>query len=106
MAIIDISVVPVGTPTPSVSQYVAGAIRVLRDEPDIKYELTAMGTIVEGDLERLLALAGRMHRSAFEAGVKRVVTTVKIDERQDKPLTINGKVNAVRRRLDNQSGGK
>ena len=105
MAMMEVSVVPVGTPTPSVSQYVAGAIQVLRGEPDVKYELTAMGTIVEGDLERLLALVGRMHRSAFEAGVKRVVTTVKIDERQDKPLTISGKVNAVRRRLDTPGGG-
>ena len=79
MAMIEVSIVPVGTETPSVSRYVAGAVRILQDEPDIKYELTAMGTIIEGDLERLLALAGRMHRSAFEAGVMRVVTTIKVD---------------------------
>ncbi len=99
MAIIDISVVPVGTATPSVSQYVAGAVRILQDEPGIKYELTPMNTIIEGDLERILALAGRMHQSAFDAGVMRVVTTIRIDERRDKPLTMNGKVKAVRRRL-------
>jgi uncharacterized protein (TIGR00106 family) len=58
-----------------------------------------MGTIIEGDLERLLALAGRMHRSAFESGVMRVVTTIKIDERRDKPLSISGKVEAVKRKL-------
>ena len=100
MAMIDISVVPVGTPTPSVSQYVAGAVRILQKEPDIEYELTAMNTIIEGDLEHLLALAGRMHRSAFDAGVKRVVTTIRIDERHDKPLTMDGKVAAVKKRLE------
>lgn len=99
MAMIELSVVPVGTATPSVSRYVAGAVRILQHEPDIKYELTAMGTIIEGDLERLLNLAGRMHQSAFEAGAMRVVTTIKIDERRDKPLTMNGKIEAVRRSL-------
>ena len=99
MAIIDISIVPVGTPTPSVSQYVARALQIVQSEKDIKYELTAMGTIIEGDLERLLTLAGRMHQSAFEAGVMRVVTTIRIDERRDKPLTMDGKVEAVRKRL-------
>ena len=99
MAMIEVSIVPLGTPTPSVSQYVAGAVRILQGEPDIKYELTAMGTIIEGDLERLLTLAGRMHDSAFEAGVMRVVTTIKVDERRDKPLTMNGKIDAVRKKL-------
>jgi len=99
MAMMEVSIVPVGTPTPSVSQYVAGAVRILQSEPDIKYELTAMGTIIEGDMERLLTLAGRMHESAFEAGVMRVVTTIKIDERRDKPLTMNGKIDTVKKKL-------
>jgi uncharacterized protein (TIGR00106 family) len=99
MAMIEVSIVPVGTATASVSQYVAGAVRILQDEPDIKYELTAMGTIIEGDLERLLTLAGRMHQSAFETGVVRVVTTIKVDERRDKPSGINSKLAAVKEKL-------
>jgi uncharacterized protein (TIGR00106 family) len=99
MAMIDISVVPVGTQSPSVSQYVAGAVRILQNEPNIKYELTAMNTIIEGDLEKLLVLARKMHNSAFEAGAKRVVTTIRIDERRDKPLTIEGKIKAVKEKL-------
>ena len=99
MAMIDISVVPVGTAGPSVSEFVAGAVRLLQDEPSIKYELTAMNTIIEGDLEHLLALAKRMHDSAFNSGIQRVVTTVRIDERRDKPLTMAGKIEAVKKRL-------
>lgn len=99
MAMMDISIVPVGTQSPSVSQYVADAVRILRGEPGIKYELTAMGTIIEGDLEHLLILAGKMHQSAFNAGVKRVVTTIRIDDRRDKPLTIQGKIKSVKEKL-------
>jgi uncharacterized protein (TIGR00106 family) len=99
MAMIDISVVPVGTKTPSVSKYVAGAVKILQHEPGIKYELTAMNTIIEGDLDQLLTLARRMHRSAFDAGAERVVTTLRIDERLDKPLTMEGKVKAVKEKL-------
>lgn len=99
MAMIEVTVAPLGTASASISQYVAGAVKILKDEPGIKYELTAMGTIIEGDLDRCLALAARMHRSAFEAGAVRVSTTIKIDERRDKPLTIAGKIEAVRKKL-------
>lgn len=99
MAMIDISIVPVGTAKPSVSGFVAGAVRLLQNEPGIKYELTAMNTIIEGDLEHLLALAKRMHDSAFNSGIQRVVTTLRIDERRDKPLTIEGKIAAVKKKL-------
>jgi len=92
-------VVPVGTAQPSVSEFVAGAVRILKNEPGIKYELTAMNTVIEGDLEQLLSLAKRMHDSAFNSGIQRVVTTLRIDERRDKPLTIEGKKAAVRKKL-------
>jgi len=100
MAIIDISVVPVGTGKASVSEYVAGAVKILQEEPDIRYQLTPMNTIIEGELEKLMALAQKMHRSAFDAGAKRVVTTLRIDERRDKPLTMEGKIKAVKEKLD------
>ena len=99
MAIVEVSVVPVGTKTPSVSKYVAKAVQVLQEEKGIKYNLTAMGTIIEGDLEQLLSLVGKMHQSAFDAGAMRVVTTVKIDERRDKPSSMSYKVEAVKREL-------
>lgn len=99
MAMIDISVAPIGTGGPSVSEYIAGAVRILKNEPGIKYELTAMNTVIEGDLEHLLSLVKRMHDSAFNSGIQRVVTTVRIDERRDKPLTIEGKKEAVRKKL-------
>jgi uncharacterized protein (TIGR00106 family) len=99
MAMMDISIVPVGTGSPSVSQYVAGAQKILQKETGIRYELTAMNTIIEGDLEKLLSVAQKMHRSVFDAGAQRVVTTIRLDERRDKPLTIEGKIKAVKDKL-------
>ena len=99
MAMVEISIVPVGTQTPSLSKYVARAVQLLQNEKDIKYELTAMGTIIEGDLARLLSLVAKMHQSVFDAGVMRVVTTVKIDERRDKAASMNSKVESVKREL-------
>jgi uncharacterized protein (TIGR00106 family) len=95
MALIDISIVPVGTKSPSVSDFVAGAVKIVKNEPGIRYRLTPMNTIIEGDLEHLLALAKKMHDSAFDSGAARVVTTIRIDERRDKPLTMEGKIRAV-----------
>ncbi|MFC1917161.1 MTH1187 family thiamine-binding protein [Chloroflexota bacterium] len=99
MAIVEVSVVPIGTSTPSVSRYVARAIQILREQSAVKYELTAMGTIIEGDLEQVMTLVKEMHRSAFNEGVQRVVTTIKIDERRDKPATIDSKVTSVHQKL-------
>jgi uncharacterized protein (TIGR00106 family) len=99
MAIAEVSVVPLGTKTPSVSQYVARAVKVLDREKDIKYEMTAMGTIIEGDLDRILAVVKKMHEGTFGEGVARVLTTIKIDDRRDKPQGIKEKVNSLKKKL-------
>jgi uncharacterized protein (TIGR00106 family) len=99
MAIAEVSVVPLGTKTPSVSQYVAKAVRILEREKDLKYQTTAMGTIVEGDLDRILAVVKKMHEGVFGEGVVRVLTTVKIDDRRDKAQTMKAKVDSVREKL-------
>ncbi len=99
MAMMEISVVPIGTSSPSVSRFVAGALKVLKEARGIKYELTPMGTVLEGDLDALLDCAKKMHQSVFGSEVKRVVTTIKIDDRVDKSLTMAGKVSSVWQKL-------
>ena len=99
MALVEVSIIPLGTPTPSVSQYIAQAVKVLEGEKDIKYELTAMGTIIEGDLERVLTLARKMHQAVFNAGIMRVVTTIKIDDRRDKRASMDSKMESLKREL-------
>jgi len=99
MAMIEVSIIPLGTESPSLSQYIAQAVKVLEKEKDIKYELTAMGTIIEGDLEWLLTLVRKMHQTVLDSGVMRVATTIKIDDRRDKTASMNAKVESVKRKL-------
>ena len=100
MAIAEVSVVPLGTKTPSVSQYVARAVKVLEQEKDIKYETTAMGTILEGDLDRILAVVKKLHEGVFGEEVARVLTTVKIDDRRDRARGMKEKVDSLRTKLE------
>ncbi len=96
MAMIEFSVVPLGTKSPSVSKYVAEAIKILKKyEGKIKFELTPMGTIIEGDLNLSMQIVLEIHNSLFSDEVKRIVTTIKIDDRKDKELTLKGKVKSV-----------
>jgi len=99
MAIAEIKVVPLGTKTPSVSQYVARAVKVLQQEKGIKYEMTAMGTIVEGDLDRILAVVKKMHEVIFGEGVARVITMVEIDDRRDKAQGMRSKLDSLKKKL-------
>ena len=100
MPIMEISIVPLGTETSSVSGYVASALKILEKEEGIKFELTSMGTIIEADsLKKLLNIAYKMHQAVFKEGVRRVVTSIKIDERKDKRISMNGKIEAVRSKL-------
>jgi uncharacterized protein (TIGR00106 family) len=99
MAIAEISVVPLGTKTPSVSQYVARAVKVLEQEKGIKYETTAMGTIIEGDFDRILVVVKKMHEGTFGDGVDRVITMFKIDDRRDKAQGMKAKVDSLKKKL-------
>ena len=98
MAILEISVVPIGTKETSLSSYVAECLRILKREK-VRYELTSMGTNIEGDLSDLLRIALKMHETPFRKGAARVVTTLKIDDRRDKKGTLSGKKRAVKKKL-------
>ena len=99
MAVVEVTIGPLGTGSASVSEYVARAVRTLQSEKDIKCELTSMGTILEGDLDKILAMIRKAHEDTFSEGIVRVVTTIKIDDRRDKALTMEGKLESVRSKL-------
>ena len=58
-----------------------------------------MSTVLEGELDEVLNAAKAAHNCLFEKGVSRVSTSLKIDERRDKELTMDGKVKAVEEKL-------
>ncbi len=98
MAIAEITVVPSGA-GPSVSSYVARAHQVIQRYSNVKCQLTPMSTILEGDLDDLLAVIRDIHNNTFDEQVKRVLTLVKIDDRRDKALTMQGKLDSVASKL-------
>ncbi|MFP4698318.1 MAG: MTH1187 family thiamine-binding protein [Eubacteriales bacterium] len=99
MAIVEITVVPIGTGSTSVSEYVAKCQKVLEQETNIHYQLTPMGTVIEGDIKVLFEVLQKIHEVPFVEGAQRVATTIKIDDRRDKEGTISQKINSVKEKL-------
>ncbi|NJE31292.1 MTH1187 family thiamine-binding protein [Thermococcus sp. 18S1] len=91
MAVAELCLFPLGTESPSVGEYLRPVIDVIASS-GLKYRVCPMGTVVEGPVDEILELVKRCHRAILEAGAKRVVISLKIDDRVDKPLTIEGKV--------------
>jgi uncharacterized protein (TIGR00106 family) len=98
MAIVFVTIAPLGTASSSLSRYVAGVERILR-KSGLKHELTAMGSIVEGDLDAILPVLREMHEHPFSQGAVRVSTLIKIDDRRDKTASMDAKIRSVREKL-------
>ncbi len=95
MAIAEVTVIPIGTGSTSVSEYVAACQKVLRENQEIKHQLTPMGTILEGELNDILDIVRQLHEVPFENGALRVATTLKIDDRRDKVASMDQKIKSV-----------
>ncbi|MEW4219019.1 MTH1187 family thiamine-binding protein [Rossellomorea marisflavi] len=103
MAIVDVTVIPIGTESPSVSSYVADLQKILKQyeaEGKIRYQLTPMNTIIEGELPVLFQVIQDIHESPFQQGIQRVATNIRIDDRRDKVSTMEGKLSAVQKQMD------
>jgi uncharacterized protein (TIGR00106 family) len=98
MAIVELSIVPIGVKSTSISSYVAEAVRVL-EKTSMKYELTAMGTIISGDLDDIFRIIRQMHESCFIVGAMRVLTQIRIDDRRDRESSTEQKIRSVREKL-------
>ena len=98
MALMQLTVIPLGTSSTSLGEYVADIQNRLEQE-NVNFELNDMGTIVQGETPDLLALAARISELPFQKGVNRVVTQITIDDRRDKQVAIGTKVASVKARL-------
>lgn len=94
MAILQLTIMPIGTPTPNIGDYVftiqkrllaLGATFVLND----------MGTLIEGEATELLQMVIDLYETPFEEGAVRVVTQITIDDRRDKKIKIGDKIQSV-----------
>ena len=98
MAMAEVSVVPIGTESTSLTKYVVRCLKIL-EETDLTYEVHGMGTIIEGDVKDLFNILLKIHEAPFQAGALRVVTTIKIDDRRDKEASARSKVEALSREM-------
>jgi len=95
LAIVEVSVIPIGTDQPSVSSFITECYRVLEEETNLKHQLTPMSTIIEGNLDDIMDAVKKMHQVPFDEGAQRVVTNITIDERTDKSISMKSSVESV-----------
>jgi len=96
----EVQVLPLGTGSPSVSEYVAEAVSVIR-ESGYEFRVTPMATVVKiNDISEVGTLLKKIEEKLKEKGVKRVVFVVRIDDRFDKELDMEKKIESVMKRLE------
>jgi len=90
--VVSLSVVPLGTATPSLSKYVARVTEVIKTS-GFRYRTGAGFTDVELDsYQQLASLLERIEKALTDMGVQRISITIKIDRRLDKELHIEEKI--------------
>ena len=68
MATADLTVIALGRPDASASEYIAEIQRRLAEQDRVHYVMHAMGTSLEGETADILAVVGELHAVPFELG--------------------------------------
>ena len=92
----EFSITPIGKGT-SVATYVARCLDIV-DASGLDYRMNAMGTVVEGPFDEVLALIAKCHK-AVAKDCDRVSTIVKIDDRKGAARQLEAKVRRVEEAL-------
>src|SRR5919202_2891117 len=98
---VEISIEPIGTSDTSMSKEIAAAYSAIRNITNLKkVTLTPMSTQIESNnLDDIFQAIRVAHNSAKSAGAKRIISTIRIDERLDKPNSLDEKVQSVNARV-------
>lgn len=96
----DVCTVPIGTGSPSISDFVAKIEGKIR-ESHLTSTLHSAGTTIEGPWDEVMALIGELHEYAHSLGYLRVHTDIRVGSRIDKEQTAKDKIDAVLRKLEN-----
>jgi uncharacterized protein (TIGR00106 family) len=93
MIVADFSMVPMG-PGTSASKYISAVYDLLR-ESGVKFVPGPMSTSVETkSFEELFEMIENANQRLEDMGVQRIITSVKIDYRLDKEISIESKLRA------------
>jgi uncharacterized protein (TIGR00106 family) len=96
VVLLEFSMTPM-TRGESVSTYVARSLDIV-DKSGLPYQLTPMGTIVEGEWAEVMAVVTACFE-AMRADCDRVSTSIRIDYRAGPGGRLKSKVDAVQQRL-------
>ena len=97
----EISIYPIATRTTSVSFYIAKAIESIQKMKNLRYEINAMGTILESDNIDVINMATKqMMETVHNLGISRVEVIVKIDSRLDKHVKMEEKSESVKKHMN------
>jgi len=81
----------------SLSRYVARSLDLI-DKSGLPYQLTPMGTIVEGEWEELMALVTSCYKT-MRQDCDRISTSIKIDYRAGKSGRLKSKIRSIESKL-------
>ncbi|KIV90599.1 hypothetical protein PV10_07884 [Exophiala mesophila] len=98
----DFCLIPLGTPTASVSAQIAEVQRLMK-KSGLKYTMHSAGTTVEGSWDEVTRVIGQAHQLLHDQGVVRIQSDIRIGSRTDKIQSAEDKVKAVERLLANDN---
>ncbi|KAK4988533.1 UPF0045 protein M15 [Elasticomyces elasticus] len=90
----DFCLIPLGTPTASVSKEVAEVQRLLK-KCGLKYTMHSAGTTVEGSWDDVMRVIGQCHSMLHANGIVRIQSDIRVGSRTDKKQSFEDKVTAV-----------
>jgi uncharacterized protein (TIGR00106 family) len=95
LIVAEIVVTPIGTTKTGLSDYIAKAMDEIK-KAGVKYQLHPMGTVFEADdLDTAFNITRACHQAVIKAGAKRVITTLRLDERLEQPRSMKERVERV-----------
>lgn len=78
MLVAEFSITPVTVD--DLTPFFDAAIGVIK-ESGLKYEVEALGTTIEGELDQVLEVIKKAHQAVINLGAGRVLTEIRIDHR-------------------------
>jgi uncharacterized protein (TIGR00106 family) len=94
--VVEFSIVPIGKGE-ALARLVSKIVDIV-DASGLPYQLTAMGTIVEGEWDDVFGLIKECH-TAMRLQASRVLTRITIDDREQAKGRIKGKVEDIEKVL-------
>ena len=88
------------TKTTSASFYIAKAIESIQKTESLRYEINAMGTILESDsIDTINSATKQMMETVHNLGIARVEVVIKIDSRRDKHAKMEEKLESIKKQM-------